>query len=84
MKNKQHIVVSKMNKYCIPLGMSRSVELKMSLENLHPVRDASLTGCKRASSLDFLPSETFLWNVFHKNIPLSYISSLNPISILVK
>jgi len=35
---------------------------------LHPVRDASLTGCVRRSLLNFLTSETLLRNVSRKTI----------------
>ena len=40
----------------IPLGMHRSVENEQ-YSALHPVRDASLTGCKGTMSLHFPPSD---------------------------
>ena len=40
MKNKKHITV-----FDIPSGMCLSVENGQTLLPLHPVRDASLTGC---------------------------------------
>jgi len=41
MKNKKHITV-----FDIPLGMYLSVERNNTPQKQHPVRDASLTGCK--------------------------------------
>ena len=41
MENKKHITV-----FDIPLGMSRSVENGQMFFPAHPVRDASLTGCR--------------------------------------
>jgi hypothetical protein len=37
----------------IPLGMYRSVERKNNVQIQHPVRDASLAGCKRSGDLAF-------------------------------
>ena len=54
-----------MNDYCnshIPFGMYRSVAAKC-YHNLHPVRDASITGCKIYSSNHLLPSESSLRDV---------------------
>ena len=44
----------------IPLGMCRSVEPELVPENRHPVRDASLTGCRNVASRRFLPNDVFL------------------------
>ena len=41
----------------IPYGMYRSVEIDRALYVRHPVRDASLTGCKEKETMHFLPSE---------------------------
>jgi hypothetical protein len=41
----------KMITFCkayIPLGMYRSVERNVPLQSLHPVKDASLTGCRNS------------------------------------
>jgi len=37
----------------IPSGMYRSVEEDNTAQDLHPVRDASLTGCKREGVMAF-------------------------------
>jgi len=67
MEKKQHIMVSKFNKCCMTLHPVRDESLgriaMMCHNKPYPVRDASLTGCKRWSLLNFLPSDTFLWNV---------------------
>jgi hypothetical protein len=44
----------------IPVGMYRSVEWENVINALHPVRDASLTGCKGGVLWHFLPSDVFL------------------------
>jgi hypothetical protein len=53
------MIAFKMIKFCkayIPLGMYRSVERNAPLQSLHPVKDASLTGCRNSGGLFFLPS----------------------------
>ena len=42
---------------CIPSGMHRSVEHGDTPYKLHPVVDASLTGCKRGETWHFLPRD---------------------------
>ena len=56
MTNKKLVTISAY----IPIGMCRSVESELLSENLHPVRDASLTGCKNPVAWRFLPSDVFL------------------------
>jgi len=43
----------------IPSGMCLSVEYGDTSHKLHPVRDASLTGCKRRVGWHFLPKDAF-------------------------
>jgi hypothetical protein len=53
----------KMIKFCkayIPSGMYCSVEWNTPLQSLHPVKDASPTGCGNSGGIFFLPSEAFL------------------------
>ena len=56
MKNKKFVTIGAY----IPLGMCRSAEPESVSENRHPVRDASLTGCRNVASRRFLPSDVFL------------------------
>ena len=57
MKNKQHIMILfEVIEFCkpyIPSGMYRSVEKGNTALNLHPIGDASLTGCKEKGVMAF-------------------------------
>jgi len=68
-------MVLKLNEFCLalyPVGDASLGRMEtMPLNEPHPVKDASLTGCKRASSLNFLPRATFLWNVFQEYVDIS-------------
>ena len=55
------------------IGMYRSVERNSASQKWHPVRDASLTGCKGETSENFLPSDVFLTEYGYKLFILYFI-----------
>jgi len=63
--------------------MYLSVEKKNSPQNPHPVRDASLTGCKKETSQHFLPRDVFLteYNLKNQTITNYIKKSFNKLKI---
>ena len=79
-RNKQHInikndMIDLSNR--IPIGMYRSVKPCNTMQNLHPVMDASLTGCRRMIICPFsterripngMPKTVIYFFIFHSLI----------------